>query len=299
MPFEIRRVGVVGCGVMGAGIAQVSATARLDVTVLDLNQELLDRGFQSVDMSLAKLAQKGLLSESRDTVRRRLKGTTHREELAECDIIIEAVVENRDEKRRVFSALEEIANPQAIFASNTSCLCIADLMTATKRHDRFVGLHFFNPVPLMKLVEVVRTPATANEIYGVTCDLVRKLGKVPIRATDKPGFIVNRLLVPFYLDAIRAYEEGVASMSDIDQAMKLGCGFPMGPFELMDLGGLDTAYYSCQILYDQFKDPRFAPPLLLERLVRMGHYGRKTGKGFYDYDQSNTQRRTNTGSGSD
>ena len=289
--MEIRKIGVLGCGLMGSGIAQVSATAGLDVTVLEAEQKFLDKGFAGIEKSLAKLAEKpadkGGLKEAPAAIRARLKGTTRKEELADCDLIIEAIIENLDEKRKMYAALEAIVKKDTIFASNTSSLSITELMTATKRPERFVGLHFFNPVPLMKLVEVVRTIATADDVFQAVVNFGQKLGKVPVRTSDKTGFIVNRLLVPYLLDAIRAYEEGVGSIPDIDNAMKLGCGYPMGPFTLLDFVGLDTTYYITQVMYDEFKERRFASPPLLKRLVLAGWYGRKSGKGFYDYADPN------------
>jgi 3-hydroxybutyryl-CoA dehydrogenase len=281
--MQIRKVGVLGCGLMGSGIAQVSATAGFDVTVLEVEQKFLDKGFAGIEKSLGKLAEKGSLKESAQAVRARLKGTTRRDDLADCDLVIEAVIENVEEKRRIYSALDAIVKKDAIFASNTSSISITELMTATKRPERFVGLHFFNPVPLMKLVEVVRTIATAEDVYETAYDFGKRVGKVPVRTSDKSGFIVNRLLVPYLLDAVRAYEEGVGSIEDIDQAMKLGCGYPMGPFTLLDFVGLDTTYYITHVMFDEFKERRFASPPLLKRMVLAGWYGRKSGKGFYDY----------------
>ncbi|HZR28159.1 MAG TPA: 3-hydroxyacyl-CoA dehydrogenase family protein [Terriglobales bacterium] len=281
--MEIKKVGVLGCGLMGSGIAQVSATAGLETTVLEADQEFIDKGFARIEKSLAKLAEKGTIKEAPAAIRARLKGTTRKEDLADCDLIIEAIIENLEEKRKMFGALDGIVKREAIFASNTSSLSITELMTSTKRPQRFVGLHFFNPVPLMQLVEVVRTIATADDVYESAVAFGRKAGKVPVRTSDKPGFIVNRLLVPYLLDAIRAYEEGVGSIPDIDQAMKLGCGHPMGPFTLLDFVGLDTTYYITHVMYEEFKERRFAAPPLLKRLVLAGWYGQKTGKGFYDY----------------
>lgn len=272
---------------MGSGIAQVSATAGFSVTVLEAEQKFLDKGFAGIEKSLAKFAEKGNLKESPDAIRGRLKGTLKKEDLADCDIIVEAIIENLQEKRRTYAAIDTIVKKDAIFASNTSSISITEMMTATKRPERFVGLHFFNPVPLMKLVEVVRTIATANDVYETAYDFGKKLGKVPVRTSDKTGFIVNRLLVPYLLDAIRAYEEGVGSIPDIDNAMKLGCGYPMGPFTLLDFVGLDTTYYITHVMYDEFKERRFASPPLLKRLVMAGWFGRKTGKGFYDYADPN------------
>ena len=272
---------------MGSGIAQVSATAGFSVTVLEAEQKFLDKGFAGIEKSLAKFAEKGNLKESPDAIRGRLKGTLKKEDLADCDIIVEAIIENLQEKRRTYAAIDTIVKKDAIFASNTSSISITEMMTATKRPERFVGLHFFNPVPLMKLVEVVRTIATANDVYETAYDFGKKLGKVPVRTSDKTGFIVNRLLVPYLLDAIRAYEEGVGSIPDIDNAMKLGCGYPMGPFTLLDFVGLDTTYYITHVMYDEFKERRFASPPVLKRLVMAGWFGRKTGKGFYDYADPN------------
>ncbi len=285
--MDVKKVGVLGCGLMGSGIAQVAATAGFDVTVLEVEQKFLDQGFAAIEKSLAKFAEKGTIKETPQAIRGRLKGTTKKEDLAGCDIVMEAIIENVEEKKKMYSSIDGIVKKDAIFASNTSSISITELLTSTKRPERFVGLHFFNPVPLMKLVEVVRTIATADEVYQTAYEFAKKLGKVPVRTSDKTGFIVNRLLVPYMLDAIRAYEEGVGSIEDIDNAMKLGCGYPMGPFTLLDFVGLDTTYYITHVMYDEFKERRFASPPLLKRLVMAGWYGRKTGKGFYDYSDPN------------
>jgi 3-hydroxybutyryl-CoA dehydrogenase len=291
----MKKVGVLGCGLMGSGIAQVAATAGFDVIVLEVEQKYLDKGFAGIDKSLAKFAERppekgGITAQQKDAIRARLKGTTNRQDLADCDIVIEAIIENVEDKKKMYASLDSIVKKDAIFASNTSSISITELLTSTKRPERFVGLHFFNPVPLMKLVEVVRTIATADDVYDSAFEFAKKLGKVPVRTSDKTGFIVNRLLVPYLLDAIRAYEEGVGSIEDIDSAMKLGCGYPMGPFTLLDFVGLDTTYYITHVMYDEFKERRFASPPLLKRLVMAGWYGRKTGKGFYDYSDPNNPK---------
>jgi 3-hydroxybutyryl-CoA dehydrogenase len=284
--MQIRKVGVLGCGLMGAGIAQVAATAGFETVVREVSDDLIARGFSGIEKWLAKFAEKGTItSEQQTQIRGRLKGTTSFAELADCDIIIEAIIENLEEKRSTYRQLDAICKPETIFASNTSSLSITEMMTATspERQRRFIGMHFFNPVPLMKLVEVVKTILTDEAVYEQGVEFGKKLGKVPVRAGDKTGFIVNRLLVPYMLDAIRALEEGVGSIVDIDNAMKLGCGYPMGPFTLGDFVGLDTTYYIAEIMFNEFREKRFAPPPLLKRMVLAGLYGRKSGRGFYDY----------------
>ncbi len=284
--MEIKKVGVLGCGLMGAGIAQTAATAGFEVVVREVTDELCERGFAGIDKSLGKFAEKGTITadQQRD-IRGRLSGTTKFADLADCDIIIEAIIENLETKRDTYQQLDALCKPETIFASNTSSLSITEMMTATRpaRQQRFIGLHFFNPVPLMKLVEVVRTILTDEAVYEQAVDFGRRLGKTPVRATDRTGFIVNRLLVPYMLDSIRALEEGVGSIVDIDNAMKLGCGYPMGPLTLGDFVGLDTTYYIAEIMFNEFREKRFAPPPLLKRMVLAGLYGRKSGRGFYDY----------------
>ena len=284
--MEIRKVGVLGCGLMGAGIAQVAATAGFETVVKEVSDDLIAKGFGGIEKSLAKFAEKGTItSEQQTQIRGRLSGATSFDKLADCDIIIEAIIENLEEKRATYRQLDEICKPETIFASNTSSLSITEMMTATspERQQRFIGMHFFNPVPLMKLVEVVKTILTDEAVYEQAVEFGKKLGKVPVRAGDKTGFIVNRLLVPYMLDSIRALEEGVGSIVDIDNAMKLGCGYPMGPFTLGDFVGLDTTYYIAEIMFNEFREKRFAPPPLLKRMVLAGLYGRKSGRGFYDY----------------
>ena len=284
--MEIRKVGVLGCGLMGSGIAQVAASAGFDTVVKEVSEDLIARGFGGIEKSLAKFAEKGTITaDQQKEIRGRLSGTTSFTDLADCDVIIEAIIENLDEKRSTYKQLDELCKPETIFASNTSSLSITEMMTATsaERQRRFIGMHFFNPVPLMKLVEVVKTILTDDDVYEQAVEFGKKLGKVPVRAGDKTGFIVNRLLVPYMLDAIRALEEGVGSIVDIDNAMKLGCGYPMGPFTLGDFVGLDTTYYIAEIMFNEFREKRFAPPPLLKRMVLAGLYGRKSGRGFYDY----------------
>ncbi len=284
--MEIKKVGVLGCGLMGAGIAQVAATAGFETIVKEISDEFIAKGFGGIEKSLARFAEKGTITAEQQTeIRGRLSGTTSFDALADCDIVIEAIIENLDEKRSTYRQLDQICKPETIFASNTSSLSITEMMTATpaERQRRFIGMHFFNPVPLMKLVEVVRTILTDEDVYEQAVAFGKTLGKVPVRAGDKTGFIVNRLLVPYMLDSIRALEEGVGSIVDIDNAMKLGCGYPMGPFTLGDFVGLDTTYYIAEIMFNEFREKRFAPPPLLKRMVLAGLYGRKSGRGFYDY----------------
>jgi 3-hydroxybutyryl-CoA dehydrogenase len=269
---------------MGSGIAQVCAQAGFPTVVREITPELLDKGLKGIEKNLARLAEKGTLTEAaRSEIRGRLRGVTAVDELRDCDLVIEAIIEQLPAKRELFAQLDSFCPPQTVFASNTSSLTITEIAAATKRPQRFVGLHFFNPVPVMKLVEVVKTIATDPGVYEEIVAFGAKLGKTPVRANDSGGFIVNRLLVPYLLDAIRALEEGVGSVVDIDNSMKLGCGYPMGPFTLLDFVGLDTTYYISQIMFDEFKEKRFAAPPLLKRMVLAGWNGKKTGRGFYDY----------------
>src|ERR1044072_6478781 len=284
--MAINKVAVLGCGLMGAGIAQVCAQAGRDVTVIEVSEEFLSTGLSGIEQQLGKMVEKGrLTADDRDKTRARLTGATRLEEAADADLIIEAIIENLDEKNRTYSRLDQICKPETIFASNTSSLSITQMMTATsaERQRRFIGMHFFNPVPVMKLVEIVRTILSDPEVFSAATDVAREIGKVPAQTSDRTGFIVNRLLVPYMLDSIRALEEGVGSIVDIDNAMKLGCGYPMGPFTLGDFVGLDTTYYIAEIMFNEFREKRFAPPPLLKRMVLAGLYGRKSGRGFYDY----------------
>jgi 3-hydroxybutyryl-CoA dehydrogenase len=282
--MAIEKVGVVGCGLMGSGIAQVAANAGCEVTVREVSPQLVEKGLQSIDKNLQRLVDKGTLPQAeRDKVRGRLKGTTNLEDLKDCDIVIEAIIEQLPAKRELWNALDKICPKATIFASNTSSLSITEMATFTQRPDRFLGLHFFNPVPVMKLVEVIRTIATDPKVNEEVVAFAVRLGKTPVRTTDRTGFIVNRLLVPYLLDAVRALEEGVGSVEDIDNSMKLGCGHPMGPLALLDFVGNDTTYYIANIMFDEFKEKRFASPPLLKRMVLSGWNGRKAGRGFYDY----------------
>lgn len=281
---EIKKVGVLGCGLMGSGIAQVAAQAGYDTVVREVEQKFLDKGIGGIEKSLGKFVEKGKLAAAdRDACLGRLKGTTKLDDLADCDIVIEAIIENAELKKETYAALDAIVKKDAIFASNTSSLTITELSMATARPKQFVGLHFFNPVPLMKLVEVVRTILTSDDAFDRAYAFAKSLGKEPVSCRDNSGFIVNRLLVPYILDAIRAYEEGVGSIEDIDKAMQLGCGYPMGPFTLLDFVGLDTTYYISQVMFEEYREKRFASPPLLRKMVLAGKYGRKSGSGFYEY----------------
>ncbi len=282
--MAIKKVGVVGCGLMGSGIAQVCAAAGFETVVREVAPEVVEKGLKGIDKNLARLVEKGTISEAQKSeIRGRLSGTTAIEDLKDCDLVIEAIIEQLPAKRELFAKLDTLCGPSTIFASNTSSLTITEISTATKRPERFVGLHFFNPVPVMKLVEVVRTISTDPAVYDAMVDFGAMLGKTPVRAHDSTGFIVNRLLVPYLLDAIRVLEEGVGSIEDIDNSMKLGCGHPMGPLTLLDFVGLDTTYYIANIMFEEFREKRFASPPLLKRMVLAGWNGRKAGRGFYDY----------------
>ena len=284
---EIKRVGVLGCGLMGSGIAQVAATAGYETIARDVTKEIGERARGGIEKSLAKFVEKGKLSPAdRDAALKRLSFTTAVADLKSCDVIVEAVTEDLDLKNQMWNELDGLCPPSTIFASNTSSLKIAAMATATKRPDRFVGLHFFNPVPLMPLVEVVRTGTTSDEAFRRAFAFAKSLGKEAVAAQDNSGFIVNLLLVPYLLDAIRAVEHGVATIPDIDKAMVLGCGYPMGPLTLLDFVGLDTTYKIAEIMFTEYKQPHYAPPPLLKRMVLAGMFGKKSGKGFYDYSST-------------
>ena len=281
---EIKTVGVLGAGLMGSGIAQVAAQAGFATRVREVSDALCQRGRGGIEKMLTKAIERGkLAAEQRDAALARLEFTTEVADLRDCDIVIEAVVEDLGKKNAMWKELDALCPPHTIFASNTSSLTIAAMAAATARPDRMVGLHFFNPVPLMKLVEVVRTVTTSDDTFAAAFEFARRLGKEPIAAKDISGFVVNLLLVPYLIDAINALERGVASVEDIDKGMQLGTGYPMGPFTLLDLVGLDTTYKIAEIMFDEYREKRYAPPPLLKRMVLAGMYGRKSGKGFYDY----------------
>jgi 3-hydroxybutyryl-CoA dehydrogenase len=282
--MDIKTVGVLGCGLMGSGIAQVAAAAGYRTIVREVEDGFLQKGLGRIEKFLTSGVEKGKVTkETKATTLANLSGTTKIEDLEGCDIVIEAIIENVEEKGKVFAAVEAVVGEQTILCSNTSSLCITELAAKTKRPDRFAGLHFFNPVPLMKLVEVIRALTTSDETYRTVFAFAQSLGKDPITAPDKPGFIVNRLLVPYLLDAIRSYEHGLGTVEDIDKGMKLGTGYPMGPFTLLDFVGLDTTYYIANIMFEEYREPAYAPPPLLKRMVLAGRLGMKSGQGFYKY----------------
>lgn len=284
MPVKIERVGVVGCGLMGSGIAEVAARAGFEVTVRELDEAAIAAGRRRIERSMSRALEKEKVTAAdNEAATARLKFTTELADLADRDLVIEAIVENADAKAATFDALDAVCGDHTIFATNTSSLTVTDLAARTARPDRFVGLHFFNPVPVMRLVEVVPTLASDPEVVETVVAFGRALGKEPIVARDGSGFVVNLLLVPYMLDAVRQLERGVASIPDIDTAMRLGCGYPMGPFALADFVGLDTTLRIAEIMFDEYRESRYAPPPLLRRLVSLGRFGRKTGQGFYDY----------------
>jgi 3-hydroxybutyryl-CoA dehydrogenase len=285
--MKIEKVGVVGCGLMGAGIAEICAKSGYETIAREVNDELLAKGLDRIGRSLDKAVSKGKLEGAeKEEALGRLTGTTDLEDLADCDLVVEAIVENLEHKCELYTALDGIVKKSGVFASNTSSLTITEMAMTTTRTDRFLGLHFFNPVPIMKLVEVVRTIMTDDQIFEQTKEFIRSLGKEPVSCHDNSGFIVNRLLVPYLLDAIRGLEEGIGSVEDIDKAMQLGCGYPMGPLTLLDFVGLDTTYFIANIMFEEYREKRFAPPPLLKQMVLAGRLGRKSGRGFYDYSKS-------------
>jgi len=287
----MKKAGVLGCGLMGSGIAEVCAKAGYETVVREVEEAYLKKGMARLEGSLSKAVEKGKLAAAdKEQIAGRLRGTTSLEDLADCDIVIEAIVENLEAKKETYAALDRICKPETIFCSNTSSLTIIEMSMATKRADRFAGLHFFNPVPVMKLVEVVQTILTSAETQKAVYAFAQSLGKEPIAASDNSGFIVNRLLVPYLLDAIRALEEGVGSVEDIDKGMRLGCNYPMGPFELLDYVGIETAYYISEIMFNEYREKRYAPPPLMKKMVLAGMYGRKTGRGFYAYDEKGNRK---------
>ncbi len=280
----IKTLGVVGCGQMGSGIAQVAAERGYAVITRDVDQVLVDRGIALMRKNWGRAVERGkMTAEAVAEAEANVRGVVALDALRECDLIIEAITENLEEKKKLFSALDRLCGSETVLATNTSALCVTELAMATGRPDRVCGLHFFNPVPVMKLVEVVRTLLTGPAVFDSALAFARSLGKEAVAAVDRAGFIVNRLLVPYLLDAVRALEAGVASVGDIDTAMRLGCGYPMGPFTLLDLIGLDTICYIADIMFEEFRETRYAPPPLLRGMVRAGLYGKKSGRGFYDY----------------
>jgi 3-hydroxybutyryl-CoA dehydrogenase len=284
--MEVKKVGVVGCGLMGSGIVEVCARAGYDVVVSEINDEFLRQGMDRLSKSLSRAVSKGKAAqEEMDAALARVKGTTDLADFVDCDLVIEAAIENMELKKQIFAKLDGILRPEAIIGSNTSSLSITEMAAVTKRGDKVLGIHFFNPVPVMPLLELVRTILTSDETLAITQEFGQSVGKTTVVAKDTPGFIVNRLLVPYLLDAVRIYENGLATKEDIDTAIKLGLNHPMGPLTLLDLVGLDTTLFIADAMFEEFKDPRYAAPPLLRRMVLAGHLGRKSGRGFYDYSK--------------
>jgi len=284
--MEIKKVGVVGCGLMGSGIAQVCAQSGYYVVASEINDALLNKGMASISSRLSRDVDKGKLSpEDKDNTISRIKGTTNTKDFSDCDLIIEAIIENTDSKKKIFAELDKVCPQYTVLATNTSVLSIIDIATVTTRPEKVLGLHFFNPAPVMKLVEVIKTIATSEDTVGIGIEFVKSLGKTAVIAHDTPGFVVNRLLSPFLLNAVRMLEAGIATREDIDAAINLGLSHPIGPLKLLDLIGLDTVFFGACDMYEELKEPQYAPPILLRKMVTAGWLGRKTGKGFYDYDK--------------
>lgn len=282
--MAFRKVGVVGCGLMGRGIAEVSAKSGYDVVVSEVNRELLEKGLVAIDQSLAKAVEKGKMTAAdKDKVMAKIKGTVDMGDFKDCDIVVEAAIENLELKKKIFNDLDKICAPQAILSTNTSCLSVMDMAAATRRPDRVVGCHFFNPVPVMQLLEIVRTITTSQPTLDAAVDWGKSLGKTIVIAPDRPGFIVNRAFMPYMIEAFEMYEQGVATREDIDTGVKLGLNHPMGPLTLADMVGLDTLLFVIDAIYAETRNPKFVAPVLLRKMVAAGHLGRKTGKGFYDY----------------
>ncbi|TEU21836.1 MAG: 3-hydroxybutyryl-CoA dehydrogenase [Anaerolineales bacterium] len=284
--MEIKKVGVVGCGLMGSGIVEVCAKAGYEVVVSEINDEFLQKGLGRLNKSLSRAVSKGKATqEEMEAALARVKGTTDTADFAPCDLVIEAAIENMELKKQIFAELDGILRPEVIIGSNTSSLCITEMASATQRDDKVLGIHFFNPVPVMPLLELVRTILTDDETLAIAQEFGQSVGKTTVVARDTPGFIVNRLLIPYLLDAVKIYEDGLATREDIDTAIKLGLNHPMGPLTLLDLVGLDTTLFIADAMFEELKDPRYAAPPLLRRMVLAGHLGRKSGKGFYDYSR--------------
>ncbi len=280
----MKTIGVIGCGLMGSGIAQVSAQAGYKTIVVEVSEDILKKGMERINKSIDKGIAKGKVTEEQAALTRdNLEGSTKLDDLKDCDLVIEAVVENVEEQKKVFKKLDEITRPDSLLATNTSSVCVIELAAATKRPDKVLGLHFFNPVPVMKLVEVVKTIATSDEAVAQAREFVASLKKEPITCPDTTAFVVNKLLVPYLLEAVRMFEEGKVTREDIDRSMQLGCGYPMGPLTLLDFVGIDTTYHIANIMFDEFKEARYAAPPLMKRMVLAGQWGKKVGKGFYDY----------------
>ena len=281
----MKRIGVVGCGLMGSGIAQISALAGYSTTVTEINDEVLKRGMASIDTWLEKGKKRGKLTEEQVAgVKKNLSSTTSLEALKDCDLIVEAVTENTDLKKKIFGELSSIARPDTILASNTSSISITEIATAVQHPERVVGMHFFNPVPIMKLVEIIRGLATTDEVMAASREFALSVGKEPITCPDTPAFVVNKLLIPYLLDAVRMVEAGIASPEDVDKGMVHGCGHPMGPITLLDYVGLDTTLHAADVMHAEFRESKYAAPVLLRRMVQAGRYGRKSGRGFYSYE---------------
>jgi len=284
--MKINKVGIVGCGLMGSGIAEVCARSGYDVLVSEVAPDILKKGIARIEASTERAVRKGKASEEERTATlSRIKGTTDMNDFSDRDLIIEAVIEDIGEKKKVFAELDKIYSPHCILASNTSCLSVIDMAAMTRRPEKVLGLHFFSPAPVMKLVEIVRTISTDNETIKTAQDFVQSIGKAGVLCKDVPGFIVNRVFLPYTLVAVRALESGIASKEDIDQAVVLGLNYPMGPFTLMDFVGLDVHYHACMAVYEETKDPAYFPPPLLKKMIAAGYLGRKTGKGFYEYNK--------------
>jgi len=282
--MEIKRVGVVGCGIMGAGITQTCAQSGYQVVVSEINDELLNKGLALINSLLTKSVEKAKISlQDKDATMARIKGTTSAKDFSDCDLVIEAAIELIDLKKKIFAELDKACSKQAILATNTSCLSVIDIAVATTRPDKVLGLHFFNPVPVMKLVEIVKTISTSDGTFEISKNFAESLGKTVVMVKDAPGFVVNRLMVPQLLNAVRILEMGIASKEDIDAAIQLGLNHPMGPLALIDLVGVDVVYFIAKGIYEESKDPQFIIPTLLYKMFTAGWLGRKTGKGFYEY----------------